>query len=596
MNKLARNILYAVLMPLALMAFSSCSQEDELLSLPNGKLHFAIGQVTTETETRATPSEIGKPVAEKFNLKVQRVQSDYVAYKGPFVESVEVRVGDYDITATCGEDVLIGRDTPYYIGTVRTTIEENKSASVVIPCRVGNALVSVRFGVDEAEVQRFSRFYEDYGLLVKNGDYSLSIGKEETATSIYFPAGTSPELIFYGTLKQESGRVVSTTLTHESLPTVFNAADHAIITVSLPDPESAIAVNINKVEVVEAKLDETIPLSWLPVPSVNPNHMFNDRGVLMGTNLEFSNSYPEMRWEARVSNAKGDTVRRILGTGALVSEYTSSEEWPYLQKGKYKATYFLHTEEGVSKVSSREFNVGSPQIAINITGYTSYDKYIEGDIEGANASDGHTLYDPQISVGIAPALIKMDKYGYRLTYSFNGEELTSTENNTLLGAKELNASLEAYTLVANVQFADEEASQQRKFFITGVPFLSEPPTTSTWEKFGDVTDDGDYARLGRWSSGNQSLTYKKVAIPAGTNLALDYKFKPNAGAVSTTFTIHAGNQELISGKAGAYENPTFEGTQDVTLSESVVAIRCNNSYGAGNTGTDLYRVGMKYRQ
>lgn len=564
--------------------------------MPNGKLQLAIGQITTETGTRATPSELGKPVAEKFNLKVQRVQSDYVAYKGPFVESVEVRVGDYDITATCGEDVLIGRDTPYYIGTVQATIEENKSASVVIPCRVGNALVSVRFGVDEQERLRFSRFYEDYGVLVRNGDHSLSIGKEETAASIYFPAGTAPELVFYGTLKTDNGRVVSMTLSHESLPTVFNAADHAIITVSLPDPESAVVVNISKVELVEARLDETIPLSWLPVPTVNASHSYNSEGFLMGTDLTFSNSYPEMTWEARVSNEQGDTVRRVTGSGALTSLASSSEEWPYLQEGTYRATYFLHTENGASKVSSRGFTVGSPNITVQIDGYTSYSKYLEGDIESANAADGYKLYSPEIKVKIAPKLVAMAKYAYKLSYTFDGTAGESTSNTEMLGDKTLAARLDQYILQANVEFAGEHASHRKGFYITGIPFLFEPPTTSTWEKSGDVTDEGEYARMGRWNSGSQSLTYSKVALPGGLRLDLDYKFKPNAGAVSTTFTIHAGDQELVSGKADSYKNPTYEGIKQITLGTEATSVRCRNSYGAGATGTDLYRVGLRYRE
>jgi hypothetical protein len=86
-----------------------------------------------------------------------------------------------------------------------------------------------------------------------------------------------------------------------------------------------------------------------------------------------------------------------------------------------------------------------------------------------------------------------------------------------------------------------------------------------------------------------------VAIPTGTQLSLDYKFKPNAGAVSTTFTISAGNQTLVSEKANSYQNPTYEGVQSVTISPDATYIRCHNSYGAGVTGTDLYRIGLQYR-
>lgn len=578
-----------------LLCFCACTQE-EIVNMPNGELRFSITQFDTDLNTRATPSELGKPVAEKFNLKIQRQNSEYVAYDGTFKESIEVSVGNYNIKATCGENVLIGKDAPYYVGNAQTTVEKDKSTTVKIPCKVGNALVSVRFGRDSEEAIRFDRYYEDYGLVVRNGDYSMSIGKDETSASIYFPAGTSPELLFYGTLKQDEGRTVHTVLKHKDLPSVFQAADHAILTISLPDPVSAIVVNIDKVELEEARLDETIPLSWLPVPTATAKHNYNTAGMLMGTDITFSNTYPEMTWEARVSNEAGDTLRRITGTGTLTSTYSSSEEWPYLYAGKYKATYFLHTEDGVNKVSSREFTIGSPQLEIFIDGYTSYSKYEEGDIAKANSIDGHTLYEPSVSINIAPALISIPKYGFQMSYTFEGSSQQVASNNNLIGDKKLDARLNPYVLTADVKFAEVQLSASKNFRITGIPFHFEPPTTSTWQKDGDVTDEGDYARMGRWNGGSQSLTYSKVALPSGTNLDLDYKFIPNAGAVSTTFSIYAGNQTLVSGKAGSYDNITYEGVTNATLTSDITSIRCHNSYGAGATGTDLYRVALRYRK
>lgn len=585
-------VIFTLLLMTSLLV--GCVQEDGL-SLANGKLRLSIGKVSTQTESRATPSELGKPMAENFQLKIQRQGSQYTAYEGAFQEEMPVKVGTYDITATFGEDVIIGRDTPYYIGSAEATVNKDESTTVSIPCKVGNALVSVVFGRNADETARFDRFYEEYGLLVQVGNYSMGINKEQTATSIYFPAGSQPQFYFYGTLKADGGRMVSIELDHNDIPDVFQAADHAKLTLTLPDPESALGVNIGKAEVTTVQLDETIPLSWLPVSTVIPLHQYNEDNMLVGTNLTFSNNYPGMEWKAEVTNAQGETVRIVSGTGALFSEYKSSSIWPYLPAGKYKATYYLIKESGENKVSSREFIVGSPTLTANVNGYTSYDKYLAGDIEAANAADGYTLYEPQVSVNISPSLTANQRYGYKMTYTFNGETQTTTNNAQNIGNKKLDARLAAYNLSMNVDFAGEKVSSYKDFRITGIPFLFAPPTTSTWEKDGDVTDDGEYARMGRWNGGSQSLTYTKVAIPSGTQVALDYKFKPNAGVVSTTFTISAGNQTLVSGKADSYQNPTYEGVQSVTISPDATYIRCHNSYGAGVTGTDLYRVGLQYR-
>lgn len=585
-------VIFTLLLMISLLA--SCVQEDGL-SLANGKLHLSIGKISTQTGSRATPSELGKPLAEHFQLKVQRQGSQNTTYEGVFQDEISINVGTYDITATYGEDVIIGRDTPYYIGTAKATINKDESTTVSIPCKVGNALVSVAFGKNQDETARFDKFYEEYGLLVHIGNYSMGIDKEQTASSIYFPAGSQPQFYFYGTLKSDNGRMVSIELDHNDIPDVFQAADHAKLTLTLPDPESALGVNISKAEVTTVQLDETIPLSWLPVSTVIPTHQYNEDKMLVGTNLTFSNNYPGMEWKAVVTNANGETVRTVTGSGALFSEYKSSSDWPYLPAGKYKATYYLVKEDGENKVSSREFIVGQPTLTAKAEGYTSYDKYLSRDIDAANAADGYTLYEPQVSVNISPSLTANPRYNYQMTYTFNGETKTTTTNIQNIGNKKLDARLAAYQLSMNVQFAGEQVAANNDFYITGIPFMFTPPTTSTWEKDGDVTDEGDYARMGRWNGGSQSLTYTKVAIPTGTQLSLDYKFKPNAGAVSTTFTISAGNQTLVSGKANSYQNPTYEGVQSVTISPDATYIRCHNSYGAGVTGTDLYRVGLQYR-
>ncbi|MBR5480107.1 MAG: DUF4493 domain-containing protein [Bacteroidaceae bacterium] len=571
-----------------------CVQEDGL-SLANGKLHLSIGKVSTQTGSRATPTKLGKPLAEKFQLKIQRQGTQSIVYNGTFSELLEIKTGKYDITATCGENVKLGKDCPYYIGTEQAVVETDKETPVTIPCKVGNALVSVEFGQDDEEKQRFEKFYDDYGIIIKIGELSLSIAKDETEASIYFPAGSSPELTFYGTLKLDGGRRVSTILNHEDLPTVFQAADHAQITVSLPDPESAIRVGISKVELVEARLDETIPLSWLPVPTATAAHSYNNQGLLVGTKLTFSNAYPEMEWEARVSDKDGNTVRTIKGTGELTSEHTSSQEWPYLPKGKYKATYYLHTESGAEKVSSREFLINAPQFEVTLGGYTSHSLYEEGNITAANQADGHTIYDPQIVVKIAPELIAMKKYGYQMEYTFNDEIANSVQNTVTLNTVELSARTQPYVISADVTFDGVRVQKSRNYILTGIPFHFEPPTTDTWEKNGDVTDEGNYARFGNWSSGSQSLTYRNVAVPAGTHLSLDYKFFTTSD-LDNTFTISAGDQVIVSASTSGYSEADRDGTESFTLSAATTSIRCVNSYGAGLSRTDLYRVGMKYRQ
>lgn len=594
-------VIFTLLLMTSLLA--SCVQEDGL-SLANGKLHLSIGKISTQTGSRATPSELGKPLAEHFQLKVQHQDSQYTTYEGVFQDEISINVGTYDITATYGEDVIIGRDTPYYIGTAKATINKDESTTVSIPCKVGNALVSVAFGKNQDETARFDKFYDEYGLLVQIGNYSMSINKEQTASSIYFPAGSQPQFYFYGTLKADGGRMVSIELNHNDIPDVFEAADHAKLTLTLPDPESALGVNISKADVTTVQLDETIPLSWLPVSTVIPTHQYNEDKMLVGTNLTFSNNYPGMEWKAEVTNAQGETVRIVSGKGALFSEYKSTSVWPYLPAGKYKATYYLIKENGENKVSSREFMVAHPTLTASVTGYTSYDKYLSGDIDAANAADGYTLYEPQVSVNISPSLTANQRYGYKMTYTFNGETQTTTNNTQNLSQQKLKANTVPYVLYATAEFAGEVAKANKSFLITGIPLKAEPPTETTgWTATTEnVTFSDTYVRMGQnnwmWGGEDRHMEFNNIAVPKGTLLTVDYNIVIHPATMGTTFTTHLGNEEIIShthnGGAGNTNDYPFTGVTSFETSNVATSIQCNNSYGAGQTRTDVYKINISY--
>ncbi len=583
-----------------------CSPED-LSSLASGTLHLSIGHAATKTETRATPTQIGKPLAEKFKLKIQRSGSDYLSYDGRFVGDVELRVGTYDITAYYGDNVALGKNTPYYEGVATAVIEEDQSTSVTIPCRVANALVSVVFGRNEVEEARFDRFYEDYGVAVRVGEHSLSLPYDEVKScSVYFPAGSKPVLLFYGTLK-ETGERVWCELSSTALPETFKAADHAIVTLNLPDPESALNVDISKVEVVTAMLEETIPLSWLPISTATAAHHYDAQGVLVGTDVTFSNSYPGMQWKAVVTNAAGQEVRSIAGKGELVSAYNSSSAWPYLPVGDYKATFYLEDDGNYNKVGSRDFNVGQPELRITLGGYSSYTKYLEGDVNAANKCDRKTVYDISVALNVSEALLAKYPYTFTFQYASMAVEKVAAGKNTFKMSEPLTnqaVSFTPYRLKANALFDGIAVSSNRDFYITGLPVTYAPPKKETgWVAGTDyVTFSANEVKLGErgWLTAhyNEYIHNPDFAIPHNTGVAMDYSFMIHPATEGTTLTITVGEDVILSkreegGLANSSDYP-HSGTNSVTLSGNAVEIKCLNSYGGSATYTSIYSLAFKY--
>lgn len=604
MIKITRHSLTILIALVMGAVMGGCSPED-LSSLASGTLHLSIGHAATKTETRATPTQIGKPLAEKFNLKIQRSGGDYPAYEGKFVGDVTLRVGTYDITAYYGENVVIGKNTPYYEGVATAVIEEDQSTSVTIPCRVANALVSVVFGRNEVEEARFDRYYEDYGVAVRVGEHSLSLPYDEVKSySVYFPAGSKPVLLFYGTLK-ETGEHVWCELSSTALPETFKAADHAIVTLNLPDPESALNVDISKVEVVTAMLEETIPLSWLPISTATAAHHYDAQGVLVGTDVTFSNSYPGMQWKAVVTNAAGQEVRSIAGKGELVSAYNSSSAWPYLPMGDYKATFYLEDEGNYNKVGSRDFNVGQPELKLTLGGYTSYTKYLEGDVDAANACDRGTVYDISVALNVSEALLA--KFPYTLTYQYASmavedvAAMAAGKNSYICGTPitEQAARVSPYRLKANASFDGAEASGNRDFYITGLPAAYAPPKESTgWKGSGTVSFLDGEVRLGlNTVTEGQSITNQDFAIPKSTKISFDYNVMVNTMWVGTVLTITLGEDELLRKDVGAgvsIEEHPYTGTEVKTLTAAATKFECYNTYGAGQTYSCIRSLSLKY--
>lgn len=238
--------------------FVGCSKDDE--QTERSGFVISLDEATVDVASRATPKELGKPLDVNFHIKVVNTTTGSSVYDGAFTKLIPVNAGSYELTASYGEDVELEFDTPYYIGTVTAEHQKNVNTPVSIPCRVGNALLSVVF----ENASAFNQLYTKYGLRVDVGESSKTIGGNETAKSLYFKAGSDVKIYFDATKKDNSPYSVDLTAGLASvLP--FKAADHAVVKLST----SAFGLKIEKIEVEKVTVSETIPVEWLPKPKVS---------------------------------------------------------------------------------------------------------------------------------------------------------------------------------------------------------------------------------------------------------------------------------------------------------------------------------------
>lgn len=252
----------------ALSLLVACTQESETDGVPSTGSGFLLSlsdrpMLTEESATtRLIPAALEKPVAANFQLTILPQGSKQPIYSGSFTsDPIPAGAGSYTLTARCGSNPQLAWDTPYYEGTAEATVTEGRYAEVTIPCRVANALLSVRF----SNPSLFEQLYSDYGVTIQNGEYALRLTPENQTKSAYFPTGEVPSVRFTATLLA-NGQEVSFSLDNDlSSLLPLKAGQHIILTLSA----SNAAFTIEKIEVVDTTIDETLPDSWLPCPKVS---------------------------------------------------------------------------------------------------------------------------------------------------------------------------------------------------------------------------------------------------------------------------------------------------------------------------------------
>lgn len=266
--------------------FVACSEEENLSQTSKTGFQISLTE-SVKVDSRSTPAELGKPLISQFNLKITNQVTGRESYNGSYKDFISAAAGMYTIEAECGDDLELALDNPYYKGSVEdVTLENGESKSVKVICTVANALASVVF--DNSGVDSFDEQFSSYEVKVKVGTNSTMIGNN--GKSAYYRAGSKPTFTFVGTLK--NGTPIEEVPLEDakfSESETFGAGQHCVITLKLREANSGAHVEISKVEVDKATINETIPMEWLPKPKIAG---FNNDGATIVTQVETADAVP----------------------------------------------------------------------------------------------------------------------------------------------------------------------------------------------------------------------------------------------------------------------------------------------------------------
>lgn len=259
-------------------------------------------------DSRATPSEIGKLVADNFNIRITNKKTNQQVYDGKYTSQlIKTSVGSYTVEAFYGDNPELAFDAPYYYGIAETEVQTDEISNAVLNCTVGNSLVSVNF----VNKDIFDYIYSFYGLKVSVGANSMIIDSQKTDKSVYFKANSDVSLSFVGVLK-DSSEEVSYTL-DENVKNIFplQAAKHAIINLCA----SNVGISIEKLEVKEVSIFKIIPSEWLPKPKITSGGFSNNVISFAETekkeafiNLNLSSPLQELKFKINSADPRFDEL------------------------------------------------------------------------------------------------------------------------------------------------------------------------------------------------------------------------------------------------------------------------------------------------
>jgi hypothetical protein len=179
-------------------------------------------------------------------------------------------------------------------------------------------------------------------------------------------------------------------------------------------------------------------------------------------------------WGATLLNDADEVVRRISYTGSTPisgEEVTMdiTDSWKLLPAGIYVFTPYYRIYGQIVSLDSRSITVPDPGVRLTLHGQTSYDKFLAGDVSGANSHANTTIKGVAVSTNVDQNII--DVY----SATIDGVDLGTA---TVTSGSELKASygdltrnkFKKYVFKSSIQVGKLTFAAEKDFHITGLPY------------------------------------------------------------------------------------------------------------------------------
>ena len=446
--RLGSKIVHLISSLYVLLALTACVEEElrqPVLGKGEGYLTLQVGPISAEVQaaplTKATTTLEEVPAVSELWINVTSDGTQVSGFPKLYAKlsaPIVLPTGTYTVEAYNGENKTL--DTkPYFYDSQEFTINALQSTSVELAPSLGNAMLKP---IVDADLQKH---YSKWTLSVKVGSITETLASNESQRNLYVHKEEAVAVSFTGT------NLIGGETSKEA--TVTNSAAAGTQYVIQCNPENLPSFDLRTQATAEhTKVGELLSGTKVMINVAS----------LTGTPAALITG-----WKAELQNQAGTIVRTFTGSGAPTqnssAEMTLAGDWPYLPQGTYTLRSSLTLKTGeltAENVSTVE--VPAPTFTVSASAYTSYNKYLAGEIDAANSCDGSTIYGMKAAPSITDALQNNPNYTQSSALTLDG--------NAVSAGNAESQSWAAHTLNASYTFDGVTMNGSETYHVTGLPY------------------------------------------------------------------------------------------------------------------------------
>ena len=391
------------------------------------------------------------------------------------------------------------------------------------------------------------------------------------------------------------------------------------ITVTAQNGATYSKVSSKSFTVAAAAMKNLGVIDFKAEPGAKAEHTYSG-GTLTGTKVTLTPGLPA-GMEAYVQNLtasmtrNGIEYRRISKSSASATEVMEvANGMIYVPQGEYVVEY-TYTLNGVPETKTVNVTVPAPTFTVSASAYTSYSKYLEGNISAANNCAPESMYDIKCSISISDEVLKqLEMSSCTVTMKQPSGSETSLsgsvnkKTSTYLSTSQYNVSeWGAYTLSSVVTFDGVTKSCPPKtLHITGLPYKAPSMVESDWELASwNCEYSNGTIQLGAVSGSGECTATSKMAfvIPNNVNITVNtnvtiraFKF---ALWYNTDFTVKVNGTQIIKQNSDKQDNnntgKNYNLSGNATFTPSGCSVVMNSSYTAAGPWSKIHSMEILYR-